>query len=303
MNVYREIEKNSSFQPYPVMLALPVFESDGLLRLLYGRIGADLRTFVRQKSLPVTPGMSSARIVIPLRGTVVAVCDDQFLPAGPGAALILTRRHRTDCIWSAESCGLILHVPIPLLQSCVASDIDEPRRLWEINHAFSLDGPSDETGEAIAAVVAAVETQSVPSEPDADKRLVAALVRSLQAAHGNDAFPVSRSLQRALNHLKAHPDSPCTTQELASIAGVTLTTLQRNVKMCFGMTLSRLVEQVRLDWVHERLGNPMENRSVGQLAVACGFATSTAFSRCYRRRYGESPIQTRTRAYAGRRQG
>lgn len=103
---------------------------------------------------------------------------------------------------------------------------------------------------------------------------------------------ISRSLQRAASHLKAHPDSRCSAEDLARIAGVTLPTLRRNAKLCLGVPLARFIEEVRLTWAHERLKSPMENRSITELALASGYRRSTSFARSYHRLFDETPSRT-----------
>lgn len=121
------------------------------------------------------------------------------------------------------------------------------------------------------------------------------------AAAADDAVRVSRSLTRAAAHLVANPDTPCTAEELARIAGVTLPTLQRNVKRCLGISLARFVERERLTWLRERLMSPLESRSIALLAEASGYRRPSTLARSYQRLFGETPTETRARAFAASR--
>jgi AraC-like DNA-binding protein len=274
------------------------FEPDSTRRAQLGQIGVDLRTFGRQHGLQLTPNATTVHLVIPIAGAAVAVSHQDSRQIAPGVALLLTKRQRTDFVWTAESSGLILHIPLALLQQSVATTFPEPRRLAATAHAFEL-GPSDDgLAEQLLTALRLVEGAKPTLEPAADRRIAENLIAVLRSADENEFFPVSRSLQRASDFLMANPDTRCSPGELASIAGVTLPTLQRNVKTCLGIPLAKFVEQVRLTWVRAQLESPMEGRSMARLADACGYRTAATLARAYQRLFGETPTQTRARAFA-----
>jgi|SRR5579885_2383852 len=63
-----------------------------------------------------------------------------------------------------------------------------------------------------------------------------------------------------------------------------------------GMTFSEYVLKKRLDKVHEALLNPhMRHRGISDLAYECGFGDVSHFNRVFRRRFGASPSEVRSR--------
>jgi len=272
-------------------------EADSTRRVQFGQISIDLRTFGRQHGLQLTPNATTVHLDVPLAGAAVAVSHQDSRQVPQGVALLLTKRQRTDFVWTAESSGLILHIPVALLQQCVAASFPEPRRLATTPHAFALK-TTDELAKLVQTALRLAEGGEATIEPGADRRLAEALIAVLRSGNENEFFPVSRSLQRASDFLMENPDTNCSPEELASIAGVTLPTLQRNVKTCLGIPLSKFVEQVRLTWVHGQLTSHMEGRSMAQLAEACGYRTAATLARAYQRHFGETPTQTRAQAFA-----
>lgn len=272
-------------------------EQDSTRRAEFGQISVDLRTFGRQHGLQLTPNATTVHLVVPIAGTAVAVSHQDSRQLPQGVALLLTKRQRTDFVWTAESSGLILHIPVALLQQCVAASFPEPRRLATTPHAFALK-TTDELARLVLTALRLAEGGDATIEPAADRRFAETLIAVLRSANETEFFPVSRSLQRASDFLMKHPDTNCSPDKLASIAGVTLPTLQRNVKTCLGIPLSKFVEQVRLTWVRGQLNSHMEGRSMAQLAEACGYRTAATLARAYQRHFGETPTQTRARAFA-----
>ena len=110
-------------------------------------------------------------------------------------------------------------------------------------------------------------------------------------------FPVARSVQRAVDHLRAHPCHGLSIHDLAQVAGVTTGTLRRNFRACLGVTATQLIQQIRVEWVRSRLESATESRSISELSLAAGFGAPGMMSRAYQRRFGETPSQTRARAF------
>lgn len=272
-------------------------EADSTRRAQFGQISVDLRTFGRQHSLQLTPNATTVHLVVPLAGAAVAVSHQDSRQVPQGVALLLTKRQRTDFVWTAGASGLILHIPVALLQQCVAASFSEPRRLAATPHAFALT-TTDELAKLVQAALRLAEGGEAAIAPGADRRLAETLIAVLRSGNEDEFFPISRSLQRASDFLMENPDTNCSPEELAGIAGVTLPTLQRNVKTCLGIPLSKFVEQVRLTWVRGQLTSDMEGRSMAQLAQACGYRTAATLARAYQRHFGETPTQTRAQAFA-----
>jgi transcriptional regulator GlxA family with amidase domain len=56
------------------------------------------------------------------------------------------------------------------------------------------------------------------------------------------------------------------------------------------------VLELRLQKSRAMLGDPKFDRlKIGEIAFACGFNEASYFNRCFRRRFGEAPMQVRGR--------
>lgn len=274
------------------------FDPDSTRRAHLGQVGIDLRAYGRQHCTQLTPNATAVHLVVPIAGSAVAVSHQESRQLTPGVALLLTKRQRTDFVWAADSSGLVLHIPTALLQQNVAASFPEPRRLAATTHTFALATVADSLAALLLNALRLAEGAEGGADPEGDRLLTQALIDALRTADEDEFFPISKSLQRASDFLMANPDNQCSPEQLANIAGVTLPTLQRNVKTCLGVPLSKFVEQVRLTWVRAQLKSPMESRSMARLAEACGYKTPATLARSYQRLFGETPTQTRARAFA-----
>ena len=84
--------------------------------------------------------------------------------------------------------------------------------------------------------------------------------------------------------------------ELVALTGVSESTVRRAVYAETGDQLAQFIANIRLAQAHAWLSTNRESRSVTQIAAALGYDSAAAFSRGYRRRYGETMSQTRRRA-------
>ncbi|WP_442785311.1 helix-turn-helix domain-containing protein [Amycolatopsis sp. H20-H5] len=83
-------------------------------------------------------------------------------------------------------------------------------------------------------------------------------------------------------------DVPLTMAELASGAGMSVTSLHRHFKSATGTTPLIYYKRLRL---HEaRRQSIAESLSVTQAAAAVGYASVAHFSRDYKRMFGRSPL-------------
>lgn len=269
-------------------------------RFRIGGVHAAYHTFAPQRALALTPNDSLVYVVLPLRGGVVAVTADGAYDAQEGQGLLLARAERVTCVWKAGSAGLTLHMPRAAIQADASRLFDEPRRLaglvatfdWSDRPAFLAGSPFD--SRLLADDLTRDEAQA------SERSLCESLVRAIAAARLDvSAFPVAKSVLRAVQHIRAHPHRAWTGEGLAPVAGVTAATLRKNFRACLGLTVTQVVREARLQWVRQALGNHHESRSIARLAEAAGFGSADVLARAYQKRFGETPTQTRGRAFAG----
>lgn len=100
-------------------------------------------------------------------------------------------------------------------------------------------------------------------------------------------------VKRATDAVRARPEHPFTTSELAALARVSVRRLQESFRQYVGMSPMAYVREVRLERVHEELraGDP-DGLSVGEVAWRWGFTHPGRFAAQYRARFGETPSRT-----------
>lgn len=100
-------------------------------------------------------------------------------------------------------------------------------------------------------------------------------------------------VKRVMDAVRARPEHPFTTTELATVARVSVRRLQESFREYVGMSPMAYVREVRLDRVHEELrtGDP-DGLAVGEVAWRWGFTHPGRFAAQYRARFGESPSRT-----------
>lgn len=256
-------------------------------RVKIGRVELDRRLFGRQRAVSITPTEVMVHVLVPLAGHAVIVGNGESHTLEPGMALLVAGTEKITSVWIAGSRALILHVPRASIQAVSSHVYGNARRLAAIDCRFAI------TSQAIADENSAEMTE---------KRILENLVDALRASPQEAVlFPLARSVQRAVDHIRANPVLTWTIADLAAVAGVTAGTLRRNFSTCLGMSVTQLVLQVRIEWVRARLESVTESRSIGELSIAAGFGASGMLNRTYQRHFGETPSQTRTRAFRSRR--
>ncbi|MGW4158972.1 AraC family transcriptional regulator [Streptomyces sp. NPDC004788] len=100
-------------------------------------------------------------------------------------------------------------------------------------------------------------------------------------------------VKRVMDAVRARPEHPFTTTELAALARVSVRRLQESFREYVGMSPMAYVREVRLDRVHEELraGDP-DGLAVGEVAWRWGFTHPGRFAAQYRARFGEPPSRT-----------
>ena len=104
---------------------------------------------------------------------------------------------------------------------------------------------------------------------------------------------------RAIRLMQQHVEDPLTIAELAQRVAVTRRQLERLFSTHLGMPPTRFYLGLRLDHARELL--QQTGMAVTEVAVACGFGSSSYFSRAYRFKFGVLPKDDRVEArHAGR---
>lgn len=92
----------------------------------------------------------------------------------------------------------------------------------------------------------------------------------------------------AIDHILAHLDRPLPLDEIAGVAGFSPFHFHRIFKALIGEPLNQFVRRLRLERALRTLCHDPK-RSMTDVALACGFSSSSDFSRSFKQRYGVPP--------------
>ena len=118
-------------------------------------------------------------------------------------------------------------------------------------------------------------------------------IEQLQHPHGQ-VDPAR--LKRAVDYIEAHLHRPITLSDITAASGVPGRTLHQHFKDHRGVSPMRYLHDARFARVREDLLRADTAESVTQIAMKWGFRHLGRFAVGYRKRFGETPSQTRRRA-------
>ncbi|MEO5722160.1 MAG: AraC family transcriptional regulator [Chthoniobacterales bacterium] len=101
-------------------------------------------------------------------------------------------------------------------------------------------------------------------------------------------FDYVARVNRAVDHITAHLDQPLRLEEVARVACFSPCHFHRIFRALMGETLAAFVKRVRLERALYLLSH-RERAKLTEVALACGFSSSSDFSRSIRAQYGVSP--------------
>lgn len=100
-----------------------------------------------------------------------------------------------------------------------------------------------------------------------------------------------RSVAAAVNHARANLDRRLRVGELARVAGLSAYQFDQRIRRLFRLTTGQLLLKFRMDAAAELLRD--STRPLTQVALDCGFADQSAFTRQFRRTTGLTPGEYR----------
>jgi AraC-like DNA-binding protein/TolB-like protein len=115
------------------------------------------------------------------------------------------------------------------------------------------------------------------------------------------ASVLPRGVRRALEAMRANVERDWSVADLASVAGASSRTLQRQFRTFLGKAPGAALRDIRFDCARRELLQGAPDAKVMDVALRAGFPHCGRFSTEYRRRYGETPSQTlkRQAVFAG----
>lgn len=95
----------------------------------------------------------------------------------------------------------------------------------------------------------------------------------------------------ALEYIRDHYQRPITNQQLASVSRMSLRAFERQFLASFHLTPQKYLRKMRLRIASRAL--IYTNESLSELALNCGFADQSHFTREFRRQFGRTPREYR----------
>ena len=134
-------------------------------------------------------------------------------------------------------------------------------------------------------------TSKLPLSSGAAVDGLVGISRDLRKA--NPGHPDYARLVDSVAYLEANYDRRLRVQELADIAGVSVHQLERLFRRVFRLNPQQMLVKLRVEAAMRALD---AGDSVADVALACGFADQSAFSRQFKKTVGATPREFRLRA-------
>ncbi|WP_414705816.1 helix-turn-helix domain-containing protein [Pseudomonas sp.] len=123
---------------------------------------------------------------------------------------------------------------------------------------------------------------------DGDIIGLAGISRDLQALQST--HPAYQKLVEVDAYIREHFARPILLEELTAIAGLSIAQLERQCKRIFQLTPRQMIHKARLGEASRLL---LQDLSITEIALRCGYTDHSAFSRQFRALTGFSPSQYR----------
>lgn len=232
-------------------------------------------------SLVVTPDIASFMLVIAVRGCGEVAGEARLTPA----CAALFSRDTAEIAWAPGSDWVAIRCSRATIQAQASAVHGGARRL--VRGVLPVAVP-----DGRSALRWATEGGSRGDAPPPG------MMKLLVEQHGLDAvFPLSRAATFARAELdRGAAGGDCNLDDLARRAGVTATTLQRGFRDCIGTTVAAYAKMVRLREARGWLVDLRESRPIAAIAIAAGFTSAGRFTHAYRKLFGETPTETRSKA-------
>lgn len=146
-------------------------------------------------------------------------------------------------------------------------------------------------------LVAALTQQIGASSPDGPQRaalrtlVVAVLLEAVKQLDARPTLPRTRTVEAAIEYLEANFSEPVRMDRLAAAVGCSRARLFPIFKQAVGLTPNGYLQRLRIGRAEAALRSG--DRSVTEIALACGFSTSQYFSNVFRKLTGTTPKSTR----------
>jgi AraC-like DNA-binding protein len=247
---------------------------------------------------------------VPIRGGAQIKTAGREVEASPGGvASLLSPTLPTRMIWQDNCAQLILLVDRRQVEHRAAALAERPVGPVEFEPQIDLNTPF---GRALQFQIEyLVDLAEHRSKADLPPVMAATLRESIigllltgQPHNLSDAISrpaphretLPAAFRRARETLEAHAAEPLDLEKLAQISGVGVRSLQLGFKRHFGVSISSVLHDIRLEQLNARLLNARPDERIIDIAFDVGFAHLGRMASQYRAKFGESPSATLRRS-------
>jgi AraC-like DNA-binding protein len=157
-------------------------------------------------------------------------------------------------------------------------------------HLLAAETPYFAVPRAVEHLLAYVGSR--PNDLGGDADHVAPLLAAALAQTSAEA-QAPEAVLKAVAFMRRAYARPITCEDAAHAAGISTAHLHALFKQWLGSTPGRTLGEIRLERAKDRLSQSGE--PIIEIALAVGFSEQSAFTRAFRRRFGESPAAFRRR--------
>jgi AraC-like DNA-binding protein len=269
-------------------------------------------------SVAIDPGCLDRFFLLqmPLRGSAQIATGGRKVESRPGAvASLLSPTLPTRMVWRDDCAQLILLVDRRQVENRAAALAEKPAGPVEFEPDIDLDTPFGRALQCQIEYLADLAERGGPAS-DLPPVMMATLRESivgllLAGQRHNLSDAINRSapqretlpavFKRARDSLVAHAAEPLDLEKLSRASGIGVRSLQLGFKRHFGVSISGVLLDIRLQHLNARLLKARPGERIIDIAFDLGFTHLGRMASVYRARFGESPSATlRRRGEPGR---
>ena len=244
---------------------------------------------------------------VPIRGRAQISTGGREIETAPGGvASLLSPTLPTRMVWQDNCAQLILLVDRRQVESRAAALAERPAGPVEFEPQIDLNTPFGRALRFQIEYLVDLAEQSGPASslsPVTVATLREAIVGLLLTGQRHNlSEAINRStphretlpaaFKRARDSLEAHAAQPLDLEKLAEVSGIGVRSLQLGFKRHFGVPISGVLLDIRLEHLKARLLNARPGERITDIAFDLGFTHLSRMASVYRAKFGESPSET-----------
>ncbi len=272
------------------------------MSLNFIRYGADVE---------IEPGKLSSfyLILVPLSGHASIDNSAGRVETGPGLGSVLNPHRHTSMRWREGCSHLLLQINAAQLHK-VAERLLGRALARPVTFETAVDQRSSKIGKWVQqlrtcfsladkeAIFAGgnLHTQALVEEQLIESFVLCQPSNISDLMSGDVKQAANMHLRRAINYIHDNLAEPLTIGDISKAAGTSARSLQLGFKAEFGQTPMQYLREARLSEARHLIRNSPADEKIGDVCQSVGFGHFGRFSVEYRKRFGESPHETRAKA-------